>query len=341
MANNMKKLRCKMSIAIELIKTIGFNPFKNLYNKPLNVRECSYGNECIGAHDIDNVYKLNHIVKWEKVDISTFNFAELYYDIINVINKDKKLIKDKCDINFDNIEKLTFVELLHLWQKVACTYRKLANSLPKKNQIQINKPMPVSGYTYYEDVPQFNLSDKFEDYAWAIERMTHYCKQQNIFDNKLDTLQRMDKRKITPNELVTINEICIGSVNCKQGVHTLKEMLCVDDFYRGKCACLSPSDIVSQSEEIEEHMALVGNKKSPKYFILKERLDRLKNTIRKIHYSEQGMLPFNDQLEEYKIYLESEKIKLDEKNNSSKIQHDMIKNPDMKVGKVIKLKLKF
>ena len=211
----------------------------------------------------------------------------------------------------------------------------------KKNTIQNNKPTPVNGYTYYEDVPQFNLSDKIEDYAWAIERMTHMCKQQQSVNNKLDTLQKMDRKKITPNEMVTINEICIGSVNCKQGVHTLKEMLCVDDFYRGKCACLSPSDIVSQSEEIEEHMALVGNKKSPKYFILKERLDRLKNTIRKIHYSEQGMLPFNDQLEEYKIYLESEKIKLDEKNNSSKIQHDMIKNPDMKVGKVIKLKLKF
>ena len=52
------------------------------------------------------------------------------------------------------------------------------------------------------------------------------------------------------------------------------------------------------------------------------------------------MLPFNDQLEEYKIYLENERIKLEEKNNSSKLQHDMIRNPEMKVGKVIKLKLK-
>ena len=132
MANNMKKLRCKMSIAMELIKSIGFNPFKNLYNKPLNVKECSYGNDCIGAHDANNVYKLQHIVKWEKVDISTFNFAELYFEIINVINKDKKLIKDNNEINLDNIERLTLFELLHLWQKIACNYRKLANSLPKK-----------------------------------------------------------------------------------------------------------------------------------------------------------------------------------------------------------------
>ena len=338
MSNNTKKLRCKISIASDIIKEIGFNPFKNLYNKSMIVRNCMYGDECIGAHN-NMITKLPHITKWEKIDISTFNFAELYYNILNVINKDKKHINSSyCEFNFDKLEELKFIDLIQLWQKIACVYRKLANNLPKKNAHIMNKPSMVSGYTYYEDVPQFKLLDHYEDHAWAFERMTHLCKQNNNVNMKIETLKRLDRNKITPNELLTINELCIGDCNCKQGVHNINELVCIEDFYTGKCNCLSPSEISSQNEELELCMALLGNNKSPKYFLLKEKQNKLKNTIRKIHYSERGMLPFNDQLEEYKVFLENERIKLEEQTNKLKIQDTM--NTDIKIGKVIKLKLK-
>ena len=95
MSNNTKKLRCKISIASDIIKETGFNPFKNLYNKSMIVRNCMYGDECIGAHN-NIITKLPHITKWEKIDISTFNFAELYYNILT-----KKYIYNHKDNNYN------------------------------------------------------------------------------------------------------------------------------------------------------------------------------------------------------------------------------------------------
>ena len=108
-----------------------------------------------------------------------------------------------------------------------------------------------------------------------------------------------NKKKI---DEIDKDKICCGSYNCKEGVHSINELICIDDFLGfGCCSCLSKIDSQKRAIELLEQY----NKKArellenPNYSIkinLKKELDimniEINNTKnRKEHFTECGMIP--------------------------------------------------
>jgi hypothetical protein len=95
-------------------------------------------------------------------------------------------------------------------------------------------------------------------------------------------------------------------------------MLCVDDFMTGKCSCISETEYTNKKTQMQQRIKdiisiLKSNIKCDKDE-LRQELSILSNQfsklLRKIHYTEQKMIPFNIQFSEYKKKLdEEEKIR--------------------------------
>jgi len=337
-----KNLWCRDARANNIIRILGFSPFRQ--GKGFHVRQCSYGAECRGAHSAEEIKVLPHIHNWNRADKSKYNFADMFVHMVSVINRDKSKVSSCSPFNekISKISTMNFIEVIQLWHDLSCHYRKIAKELPKKREWKSSAP-PIShtsGYAFADDVPGFYLDDKFEDNAWALDRMTRFCNTHSSF-----------KDKVSKREGVTIWEICLGETNCKEGVHHIDESLCTDDFLTGKCSCVSKEEFDSikatlqqEIDDMEELVSSAKPKQREKITInINKKRSELNNMQRKIHYTDSGMKPWDVQWSEYLVRIEEDRKKAEEeeaKRVKPTWDHNMIKTEEVKVGKVTKLSLK-
>jgi hypothetical protein len=337
-----KNLWCRDARANNIISILGFNPFHQ--GKGFHVRKCSYGDECRGAHCCEEIKTLPHIHHWNRVDKSKYNFPEMFVHIISVINKDKVKVSS-CSPFTERLSKIStmnFIEVIQLWHDLSCHYRKISKELPKKRDWK-SSALPIShtsGYAFADDVPGFYLDSKFEDNAWAFDRMTRFCNTHKMF-----------KEKISKREGVTIWEICLGESNCKEGIHHEDESICIENFLTGKCSCMTIEDFNRTKENLEQEITdlseLVSSSK-PKQrdkinATIASKRSQLSNLQRKIHYTDSGMKPWDIQWAEHLVCVEEEHKKAEEEE-SKRVKpawdHSMVKTCEAKVGKVTKISLK-
>ena len=329
---------CRDARAFDIVKIIGFVPF----HKGFNMRKCSYPN-CRGAHCLEEIKTIPHIHKWNHIDKSKYNFADMFVNIVSVINRDKSKVFPFSFFNeqISKVSTMNFIEVLQLWHDLSCHYRKIVKELPKKREWK-SPILPLShtsGYVFADDVPCFYLDNKFEDNAWAFDRITRFCNTHKTF-----------KDKIAKHEHVTIREICLGEVNCKEGIHRIYESICVKDFLEGKCSCMTKEEFNSEKEtlqkEINNLQKIVNLPKSNKHKdiidVINNKRYKLNNLERSIHYTDYGMKSWNAQWAEYIIQVEEENKKAEEEKNKRikpTWDHNMIKTEQCNVGKVSKLSL--
>ena len=248
---------------------------------------CKFGEDCRGAHSEENIVLYPGNKLFNELDKSTYDFKLLFGEIKKTIISDKYKIKLERHVNtIDNIDKLNNIELLQFWRELACYYRKISKT--------------------DKAIPQFDLKE-YEDIAWAFERKTKLCKTFLEENNK---------------ENINKDKICCGSYNCKEGVHnqehisvpdyvehltssnvvhSINELICIDDFIGNKCDCLSKIDSQKrQIELLEEYnkkaRELLQNSNYSIKTILKKELDIMNIEInnvrnRKEHFTEYGMIP--------------------------------------------------
>ena len=331
---NKKNLWCRNKYCEHINNIYGKNIFKE-YNGCFLKKCYSTDDECRGAHNEQSIRILSNLYKYNNIKKNNINWVELYLNIIESIKHDKsKIINLTHKEKTLQIDKYNFIELIQFWKKLACYYRKIAKSLPSK--FETTESQLIEGYKFKEDVPTFMLSDNLEDIAWGFVRLTMKCSIQQKFNESL-------KNKAD----ITIWDVCLATgINCKEGVHKNNEMICNDDFLFGRCKCLSSDEIDKQililKNELDNLNNIIldktwtvkkNNKKSDnKNLILsiENKINELSNS-RFIHYTEQSMVPFNEQ---YNNYLSAEKnkiieIKLDEQKQVEEIE--------IKIKPVIKL----
>jgi hypothetical protein len=342
---NTKNLWCRDTLVQIMIKNLGRNPF--LQGKGFSIRECTNGPTCKGAHNKDEIILFPNYRIWNRVDKSTFNFPDLYFQIINVINIDKFKIKMCEDVKqlknrIEKISELNFIEILQLWRDLASYFRKISKTLPrKKDWKSSSNPQPsAQGYLFSEDVPYFGLDDKIEEHAWSLERISKRC---NIVDKNITSINK--------RELIKIWDICVGDKNCKEGYHYNNDALCVDDFLTGKCSCTPLKDYELELNNLKEkydkyELQINDESTKPKRveqlkILIAEVKTKYNSMSRKIHYTDSGMKPFDIQLQKYKEDKIAKEAKaLEEEENKIKPSWDhKLQNTNKPIGKVIKIKL--
>ena len=134
-----------------------------------------------------------------------------------------------------------------------------------------------------------------------------------------------------------MNEMCVGSLNCKEGVHTDSELLCIPDFLTGKCDCISKHDYDVKVAELKSNITnleaklksstgedgfqtkLSTKQKKKISTDISKFKKELNSTVRKIHLTDDGLVPFNTQMEEWNL---KEKARIEEENRLKKIEAD-------------------
>lgn len=284
------------------------NVFRSIQGARL--RKCTYGENCRGAHSEDEIHVLPANHNFNMLDKSKIDFVSIYYEIVDVFEKLKSKVTDpELKSRIDSFSNLNFIELLNLWYDLACFHRREKKDSPNKSNI-----------------PEFYLS--CEDITWPFERITKVCPK---YTNLINMIER-------GSEKPTIWDICCASINCKEGCHHISNMLCSEDFLCGKCDCLSKEDFNSKRENIINNIKQIketlsgkedetGYKKkltAKKRRGLENKLvtlnNELKNLIRKIHYTDNGFIPFNDQLRKHQLDMEETKRKNDKVENDRKLQ---------------------
>lgn len=314
-----------------------------LYNKKIFketngcfLKDCKTRDEdCRGAHSEQSIKILPNIYKYNGIKKNSIDWVKIYLEILDSIDKDKLKIHNlDHKLKTSDLTKYDFIELVQLWRELACYYRKIAKTLPSKfDDIKLDT---IDGYEYKENVPQFPISDCIEDIVWGFERLTRWCPVQQKFNESIEN-----------NILITIWDVCLATgVNCKEGIHKKCELVCKDDFLTGRCSCQTVEQINEQVIIYEKEIVMLNeqnvdtswstkkNKKKgdSKSLILsiESKISDLKNS-RSIHYSEQGMISFNDQ---YKNYLVIEEIK---KNDLELLEKKKLEEINIQIKPVIKL----
>jgi hypothetical protein len=276
--------------------------------------------------------------KYDWVNLYIGVIESLKRDSIKLINKEhinkvsKVILEDNLKDSLTEIQdatqssSFTFIDVIKLWRELSCIYRKIQKEMPFKhaghaagNIVELHS----SGYKYSDDVPTFYLNGSLEDVAWSFERILRYC-----------PLHKKVEDNLSKHQQITVWDLCLATgLNCKEGVHYHDEHLCIDDFLTGTCSCQTQESINTQEVElqlkkldlitkltnvIESEISLASdswqtsktksNKSKvpdPKQKIQKqiqnitEQINSLSTMQRMIHYTEQGMLPFNEQLQKY------------------------------------------
>lgn len=338
-----KNLWCRDARAKYIINALGYSPFRQA--RGANIRECSYGESCRGAHHLDEIRLLQHINRWVRIDKKTYDFPGMFSHIKEVLVKDFVKVRD-TDPNFkklSNIDNINVIQHLQLWKELACFYRKIAKELPRKRDWKSTVPPKTheSGYVFSDDVPCFYLDDKYDDNSWALERTTHYCHSHSEFKNK-----------IANKEAVVIWDLCLGECNCKEGIHHQDEMLCIDNFLTGSCDCKSKEEFdtykIGLQDEIETLEDKLNGTLKPKQIetyraSLFRKKSELNNIQRKLHFTDCGMIPYEQQKIAYdKKILEEKAIAEEILAKTVKPAWDLTisKSGEVNVGKVMKLSLK-
>jgi hypothetical protein len=300
-----KTLWCSYQYTENMIKSIGYNPFRENH-----IHSCKYGNTCRGAHNESEIKLSPEIAKFNSYNKEKIDWVKIYLDIISVIKRDSLKIKCK-NINIDESSK-NFITIVQLWKQLATEYRRIYKD---------EKLFATSGYDYIEDIPQFRLSENYEDIMWSFERMTQLCP---VYTNFISSIEMKKK--------ISIRDICIApGINCKNGCHKMNEMICIDNFMTGECKCETEEEYQIHYTNLQTKIKETIDVKKIKKF--QDKLDLLISS-RSIHYN---FTPFITLYSNYieSIKREQEKIKMMEQNliDSVKLQSENIK-PVIKLKKL-------
>ena len=261
-----------------------------------DIRPCCYGNTCRGAHNITELREKKNITKWRHMDKSKVDILKIKNSIINVLKLSKNKVNNmKYLSGIEQINNMNFIDLINFWFDITCYHRRIYNQL-SYNRYNFN---PTDGFNVKEDVPLFTL--KYEDYVWAMQRSFHMCSKHNyLINNK--------------NKSLSVRYVCCGGINCKEGVHKNEHLACIDDLLYGKCSCLNREECESLNEKnrqiiLSYEKQLKSNKdtngfikkisrkqKTILYRKITELQNEIKNNIRKIHYTEQGLIPMSQRI---------------------------------------------
>ena len=293
--------------------------------------------ECRGAHSLADLKPLPHISKFNNINKANFNWVRLYSNVLKTMQRDLPLVKKEEHKRFvSELTKMNFIDLIQLWRNMACYYNKAAKELLYKRDTKGQQlSVQECGFAYRDDVPTFRIGDDLEDHAWSFERITRNCPINKKFE--------VD---IKAGTQITIWDLCLATgINCKEGIHLISEMLCADDFLTGKCSCLTLEQFEEHEMQLSQQLIDASNKlieiiekekekekdtefdewvqtkvkksngkaqvADPKIKLQKEicKLELQIKTLqssRMIHYTEQGMTPFDNL---YEIFLAEEKIR--------------------------------
>jgi hypothetical protein len=298
-----KTLWCSYQYSENMIKSLGYNPFRENH-----IHTCKYGNSCRGAHNISEIKQSSEVVRFNSYNKSRIDWVKIYLDIISVIKKD--VPKMKCPEKIPELDAENFITVLQLWKKLASEHRRIRKD---------DELFASSGYDYIEDVPQFRLSENYEDILWPFERMTHLCP---VYTNMMSSIE-MRKR-------ISIRDICIApGINCKSGSHKTSEMLCIDNFMTGECKCQTEEEYTMHCMNLQAKIKETSDVMKVKK--LEEKLNTLLSS-RTIHYN---IIPF---ITMYSNHLESIKKEQDELKMMEQRLVDSVKIQSENIKPVIKLK---
>jgi hypothetical protein len=170
------------------------------------------------------------------------------------------------------------------------------------------------------------LPEEFQEFAIAFERITHMCPDQLKVNNAI--------RNRTPIE---INCLCLGTgINCRDGVNKTSELLCVSDFLTGTCDCINKKDYNTELTKLKSQLETLKSDAKPNQNIITKKMQEINDYQRMIHYTDNGMIPFDTQ---YKQYLEMKEVE-SRKNMSHidmldhMIRMTQLKKPIMTLGKL-------
>ena len=291
--DNIKSIWCRSYYGMELNKQ-GY--------KITEIYPCKFGEKCNGAHTNSELIEKNNIKKWKQCDKSHINILELKEQVINILEKNKEMIQNtKYRVKILNIHSMKINELFSFWYEVFYFHHRISKQLPtKKSWMNTkSKPIPIEGYNYKDDVPNFYIEN---DDLWSIERMMHMCP-------KFITLDR--------NVRVSVKNICIGDINCKEGSHDINDLICMDNLMTGNCNCVSADIFEQNKKKIIDEINIIDSQLNPDDdkdgFIIQRNINNSKkkelnslllikkkelNEIKRmVHLTEKGFVPLNIQIE--------------------------------------------
>lgn len=221
------------------------------------------------AHSPEELKENPDNIKWIKKNKSDINLLEILDNLKFVFKQNKRLVKNPKFISqIEFYDSLDLIQLLNLWFDIACYHRKIITNLKYSG--------PNEGYRKVQDVPGFYIDN--EEYMWSFQRTLRMCKDHINFLNY-------------DGSPLSIRDMCVGSYNCKIGIHNENNVACIDDMINGSCDCIKKEEYDKQKTELEK---LISNEKdSSKIREYKIKLSKLK---RKVHYTEQNMIPLSKRI---------------------------------------------
>jgi hypothetical protein len=296
--NNIKCIWCRSYYGMELNKQ-GY--------KILEIYPCKFNEKCKGAHSYDEIVEKHSIKKWKLSDKSHINILELKDRVIEILEKNKEMIQNiKYRTKIMNLHTLRIDELFAFWYELFYYHHRISKELPTKKAWTNtkSKPAPIEGFNYKDDVPNFYIEN---DDLWAIERMMHLCPKFMSLDKTIR---------------VSVKNICVGDINCKEGAHDINDLICIDNLITGNCNC-EKLDIFNNrkqklmdeinninshlnSETDEGFIINMTKKKKEEFIITIKRIINIKkqehdNIKRMVHLTEKGFIPLNVLSETKKI----------------------------------------
>ena len=299
---------CKPSYCTILNKQ-GFN-ISNIYT-------CKFGSTCRGAHSKEMIRCKPEILAWKRKDKTNVNIYEIYKNILDVVDQFKDMVKNPkytAVLSNGKYKTFTFKQLTNFWFDITCYHRGIAKELPHAKEFNKTNES-IEGFQTKDSVPMFFLQN--EDDVWSIERTLHLC------PHYIYMLSNSHKQ-LTPDK------ICCGDMNCKYGEDDILKVACEKDYMDGNCDCKSMEQIKKEKQRIISEIEiikkeLVSSIDSDGYAIVinkKIREEKNQNIIslekeynklyRMIHYTEQGMIPFNILKKKEDDMIEVERLRLEE-----------------------------
>lgn len=283
---NRTKFTWCLSTYGSILQNYGFNI--------TGIRECPWGHNCNNAHNINEITIKKEIIRWYKRSQADINLLDIKENIIHVLNCDKDKIKNqkyKSKINY--VKNMNIVELLNFWFDVTCYHRKISKMLK-------NGHSNFENYYKIKDVPNFYLND--EDIVWSLQRTLNVCEDHFCLKENHSSYY--------------IKNICVGHHNCKKGVHRISDLACIDDLIKGSCDCPSKETVEIQKREIQSELDTINevleektedtfvkvlSKKKRQVYLNRQRelnVKLAKLNERKYHYTEHGLICYNDRVKE-------------------------------------------
>jgi hypothetical protein len=288
--DNYKTIWCRSYYGMELNKQ-GF--------KINDIYPCKFGESCRGAHYKHEIIEKTNIKKWKRIDKSHIDILDLMDKVVEILQKNKELVQNtKYRCKLLTINNMRIDELFIFWCEIFYYHHRIAKELPTKKAWTNpkSKPQPIEGFNFKDEVPSFYIDN---DDLWSIERSLHLCEKYKSLDKTIK---------------MSVKNVCIGDINCKEGAHDINDLICIDNLINGSCSCISLEDYNTTKTKLQKEIQLINNHLNPakedgfEVSISKKKLDELKSLLllknkelnelkRMMHLTEDGFIPLSVRIE--------------------------------------------